>query len=184
MSLQAIGSIFVLFLFMPRLLLVSSYYSRINLLVKSNKLYMSTPSSFRGGYFDLPLFAVVGASTNRDKFGNKVLRCYQQHGKNVIPISKREAIIESLPCTQSLTALSSSQVDLDMSKVGVSIITPPGATALILKEGVAVGCRHFYLQPGTVDQIVQELISSDEFVNAGVKVIQGCVLVDLGFSDM
>lgn len=24
-----------------------------------------------------PVFAVVGASTNRDKYGNKVLRCYQ-----------------------------------------------------------------------------------------------------------
>ncbi|NTW85299.1 MAG: CoA-binding protein, partial [Holophagaceae bacterium] len=25
-------------------------------------------------------FAVVGASVDRSKYGNKVLRCYQQHG--------------------------------------------------------------------------------------------------------
>jgi predicted CoA-binding protein len=30
-------------------------------------------------------FAVVGASTDRYKYGNKVLRCYQQHGRKVCP---------------------------------------------------------------------------------------------------
>lgn len=139
-------------------------------------------STFRDGFFDLPTFAVVGASADRDKFGNKVLRCYKQHGKNAIPISKRQTTIENLPCKESLTALAT-ELGGDMSRVGVSIITPPGATALIMKEGVAVGCRHFYLQPGTADASVRELISSKEFVDAGVKTIQGCVLVDLGFSD-
>lgn len=140
-------------------------------------------SSFRNGFFDLPMFAVVGASADRDKFGNKVLRCYKQHGKQAIPISKRQANIESLPCKESLTALST-QHDVDMAQVGVSIITPPGVTAMILQEGVSLGCRHFYLQPGTADATVRELIESEDFVQKGVKVIQGCVLVDLGFSDI
>ena len=30
-------------------------------------------------------FAVVGASANRDKYGNKILRCYLQHGRQAIP---------------------------------------------------------------------------------------------------
>ena len=30
-------------------------------------------------------WAVVGASSDRDKYGNKVLRCYQQHGLEVSP---------------------------------------------------------------------------------------------------
>ena len=32
-----------------------------------------------------PAFGVVGASTNRHKFGNKVLRCYLQHGRTSHP---------------------------------------------------------------------------------------------------
>ena len=34
-------------------------------------------------------FAVVGASVDRSKYGNKVLRCYQQHGREVYPINAR-----------------------------------------------------------------------------------------------
>ena len=41
-------------------------------------------------------FAVVGASTNRDKYGNKVLRCYQQAGRSVVPVNPRATEIEGL----------------------------------------------------------------------------------------
>ena len=34
-----------------------------------------------------PSFAVAGASTNRDKYGNKVVRVYQQNDKPVYPIN-------------------------------------------------------------------------------------------------
>ena len=50
-------------------------------------------------------FAVVGASSNRDKYGNKVLRCYLQHGKTVYPINPREKVIEGLPVLSSLNDL-------------------------------------------------------------------------------
>jgi predicted CoA-binding protein len=33
-----------------------------------------------------PKFAVIGASTSRTKYGNKVLRWYQTHGLTVIPV--------------------------------------------------------------------------------------------------
>ena len=46
-------------------------------------------------------YAVAGASTNRDKYGNKVLRCYQQNNKQVTPINPRAETIEGLPlCLQ------------------------------------------------------------------------------------
>src|ERR1043165_3649266 len=39
-------------------------------------------------------FAVAGASSDRAKFGNKVLRCYQQAGRKVYAIHPRETLIE------------------------------------------------------------------------------------------
>ena len=189
MSIQKVVNFWLLFLCMSRSLLVPSYQTFfLNRIIRSNNartmsMQSSSATPIRDGFFNLPTFAVVGASTNRDKFGNKVLRCYKQHGKHAIPISKRETEIESIPCVSSLTALST-EIGVDMSRVGVSIITPPGATALILQEGVAVGCRHFYLQPGTADEDVRQLIASEEFKKAGVKAILGCVLVDLGFNDI
>ena len=41
-------------------------------------------------------FAVVGASPDRAKYGNKVLRCYRQHGLEAFPIHPREAEVEGL----------------------------------------------------------------------------------------
>ena len=45
-------------------------------------------------FFASEAFGVVGASANRDKYGNKVLRVYLQHGKKVIPVNPREQEIE------------------------------------------------------------------------------------------
>ena len=39
-------------------------------------------------------FAVVGASTDRSKYGNKVLRCYLQHGKQAYPINPKAQEVE------------------------------------------------------------------------------------------
>ena len=50
-------------------------------------------------------FAVVGASTDRSKYGNKVLRCYQQHGRTVYPINARAAEVEGLKAYASLADL-------------------------------------------------------------------------------
>lgn len=47
-------------------------------------------------FFSLPWKVVVGASSDRSKFGNKVLRCYQSHGHNVVPINKRQSVIEGI----------------------------------------------------------------------------------------
>jgi len=35
-------------------------------------------------FFQSKAFAVIGASSNREKYGNKVLRCYQQMIKKFI----------------------------------------------------------------------------------------------------
>ncbi|CAM9983885.1 unnamed protein product [Discosporangium mesarthrocarpum] len=64
-------------------------------------------------------FAVVGASANRAKFGNKVLRCYASQGKTVTPVNPREESIEEIKCVASLAELPKLQ------STGVSVVTPP-----------------------------------------------------------
>ncbi|CAN0500564.1 unnamed protein product, partial [Ectocarpus sp. 8 AP-2014] len=64
-------------------------------------------------------FAVVGASTNRSKFGNKVLRCYLWREKTVVPVNPREEEIEGKKCVKSLSDLP------DPQDVSVSVVTPP-----------------------------------------------------------
>jgi len=86
-------------------------------------------------------YAVVGASTNRDKFGNKVLRAYQRKGFKVYPINPREPEIEGLKAYVDLKSLPE-------TPRGVSIITPPPITEGIVREAADAGARFVWMQPG------------------------------------
>ncbi|KAG0053824.1 hypothetical protein BGZ83_000368 [Gryganskiella cystojenkinii] len=90
-------------------------------------------------------FAVVGASTNRAKFGNKILRwqVYIDNGYKAVPVNPRESIIEGQACVTSLSKLPG-----DPSEYHVSIITPPAATKSVLEEAHQIGISRVWLQPG------------------------------------
>src|SRR3989304_1793891 len=75
-------------------------------------------------------FAVVGASRDREKYGNKVLRAYLQNGLDAVPINPGGGEIEGLPSYPDLAALPE-PVD------GVSIITPPKVTERVVEQAVA-----------------------------------------------
>ena len=80
-------------------------------------------------------FAVVGASTDRTKFGNKVLRCYLQNGRHAIPINPRETIIEGVACVGGVA-------DLPPDVQSLSVITPPAVTERIVEEVIRKGVRN------------------------------------------
>ena len=118
-------------------------------------------------------YAVAGASTNRDKYGNKVLRCYLQNNKQVTPINPRADTIEGLPCVASVA-------DLDDNVESLSIITPPKITTEVVKQAIAKGIKNVWMQPGA---------ESDEAValcrDNGINVIAdgSCLLVVLHYHE-
>jgi len=97
-------------------------------------------------FFNLhKLFAVVGASTDRTKFGNKVLRCYQKRGYPCFPINAKSPEIEGLKTHATLTALHATLVPpMQMKDMGISIITGPAITDGIIREAYQV-CMRFTL---------------------------------------
>lgn len=118
-----------------------------------------------------PVFAVAGASTNREKYGNMVVRCYQQQGKEVIPVHPLEKEIEGLTCVASVT-------DLPPAVKSLSIITPPSVTEKVVAAAIAHGIQNIWMQPGAESQTAVDLCRAH-----GVNVIAdgSCVLVVLGF---
>src|SRR5204862_5548914 len=46
--------------------------------------------------------AVIGASSDRRKFGNKAFRAFQQEGHHVIPINPNEPTVEGVPTYASV----------------------------------------------------------------------------------
>ena len=118
-------------------------------------------------------FAVVGASTNRAKYGNKILRCYQQHERRAIPINPRATRIEGLEVSPSLSLVSE-------HIHGVSIITPPHVTEQIMDEVIELGIEHVWIQPGAESTRALERARA-----AGLNCIAGgaCLLVVLGYRE-
>lgn len=86
-------------------------------------------------------YAVVGASSDRAKFGNRVLRAYQHKGWKVYPVNPREPTIEGLTAYPDLKSLPE-------APRGVSIITPPAVTERIVAEAADAGARFVWMQPG------------------------------------
>ncbi|KAJ1952875.1 hypothetical protein GGI12_006137, partial [Dipsacomyces acuminosporus] len=86
-------------------------------------------------------------SADRSKFGNKVLRWYMDNGLAVIPINPKTSEIEGLKCSKSLTELKAS-ID-DLSRVSVSVITPPGVSQSVIEEAAQLGIKNLWFQPGS-----------------------------------
>ncbi len=118
-------------------------------------------------------FAVVGASRDRAKYGNKVLRAYLQNDLEVVPVNPNSQEIEGRRSFPDLKSLPDS-VD------GVSIITPPDVTEQVVEQAVELGIKNIWIQPGAEsEQAVEHAEQS------GVNVIAGgpCALVALGFRE-
>lgn len=118
-------------------------------------------------------FAVVGASKNREKYGNKVLRAYVQAGKRVYAINPRETEIEGLPCFPDLASLPE-------PVHGVSLVTPPAVTESVVAEAAAAGIKHVWMQPGAESDAAVQLAAQ-----RGLNTIAGgpCVLVILRYHE-
>ncbi len=119
------------------------------------------------------LFAVAGASTDRDKYGNKVLRAYQQKGYDVVPLNPKADSVEGVKAVASLH-------DIGRPVHGLSIVTPPAVTEKVVADAIELGIQHIWMQPGAESE---SAIAAAQ--QAGINVIHSgpCILVVMGFHD-
>jgi predicted CoA-binding protein len=114
-------------------------------------------------------YAVAGASRDRSKYGNRVLRAYLHHGRRAIPVNPHEPEVEGLATVPDVLALPE-------AVHGLSIITPPRVTERIVDQALEVGIRRIWMQPGA-----ESASAIARARAAGATVIAGgpCVLVEL-----
>ncbi|SHI98550.1 Predicted CoA-binding protein [Malonomonas rubra DSM 5091] len=120
-----------------------------------------------------PVIGVVGASSNPGKFGNKVLRCYLENNRKVVPVHPKEAEIEGLSCVASVA-------ELPDEVKSISVITPPQVTEKVVEMAATKGIENVWMQPGAESPAAVEFCREK-----GINVIYGgtCVLVELGFGN-
>ena len=118
-----------------------------------------------------PTVAVLGASSDRAKFGNKAVRAHLAQGYDVYPVNPRGGEIEGLPAYERLADVPAEHLQR------ISVYLPPKVTLSLLEEIAAKGCDELWLNPGS---------ESDELVaragSLGLNVVQACSIVAIGVS--
>jgi len=116
-----------------------------------------------------PTVAVVGASADRSKFGNKAVRAHLQQGYEVFPVNPKGGQIEGLTVYRNLAEIPTEHLSR------VSMYVPPGVGSGILGEIVAKGCDEFWLNPGSEsDDLVEQARQM------GLDPIIACSVVNIG----
>jgi predicted CoA-binding protein len=114
--------------------------------------------------------AIIGASNDRNKYGNKAVRAFLQQGFTVYPVNPNEKQVEGLPAYKSIR-------DVPVRPQMVSLYVPPPVVEKLLPEIAAKGCDELWMNPGT---------ESDKGVaeaeRLGLNVIQACSIVAVGVS--
>ncbi|MBV8199005.1 MAG: CoA-binding protein [Acidobacteria bacterium] len=145
--------------------------------------------------------AVLGASADRHKFGNKCVRAYRDAGYRVFPVNPAEREIEGLPVCRTLA-----EVPAPIDRI--SVYLPPALTLSLLpaiaraagaagaggaggvaglaglvgapgdggaKGAAATGATEVWFNPGSADGGVLA-----EARRLGIAVRPGCSIVDIG----
>ena len=118
-------------------------------------------------------FGVVGASDDRSKYGNKVLRCYLQNKKTAIPVNPKVAIVEGVAAVASVA-------DLPDSVTSISVITPPAVTEKVVEAAIARGITSIWMQPGAESEAA---VAACRAAGANVIADHSCLLVVLGYRE-
>lgn len=114
--------------------------------------------------------AIIGASTDPTKFGNKAVRAFQRQGYTVYPVNPKESTIEGLTCYASIR-------NVPERPHKVSVYLPPPVLLKVLPDIAARGCDELWLNPGTESD---EVLAAAE--KLGLNVVQACSIVAIGLS--
>ena len=114
--------------------------------------------------------AIVGASSDRRKFGNKALRAFQAEGYRVVPINPNEPTVEGISTFSSVLDVPG---PIDMATVYVQ----PEVTLGLLDEFERKEIPEIWVNPGAENDEVMA-----EARRRGMKVIFACSIVGIGRS--
>jgi uncharacterized protein len=114
--------------------------------------------------------AILGASNDRAKYGNKAVRAFVQQGYTVHPVNPKESQVEGLPAFKSI-------LDVPGRPQMISVYLPPPVLLKVLPDIATKGCDELWLNPGTESE---EVLA--EAARLKLNVIQACSIVGVGVS--
>ncbi len=118
----------------------------------------------------MPTVAVIGASNDRNKYGNKSLRAHLSEDYTVFPVNPNADNVEGLRAYASVA-------DIPGPVDRVTVYVPPEVGIELLPDIADKSPAELFLNPGA---------ESDELIEKarelGLEPIQACSITDLGHS--
>ncbi|MGD9048608.1 MAG: CoA-binding protein [Anaerolineae bacterium] len=112
------------------------------------------------------VWAVVGASEDRSKFGNRIFRDLRDAGYTVYPVNPKGGELEGAKVYPSLAALPQPPEVIDL-------VVPPAVTEQVVKEAHALGLTRVWMQPGAESEAAIAFCQEQ-----GIQVVHGaCAMV-------
>ena len=113
------------------------------------------------------IWAIVGASNDRAKFGNRIYRDLRAAGYRVYPVNPNVTAVEGDRAYARLQ-------DLPETPAVVDVVVPSRVGHQILDDATEVGARYFWLQPGAESR---DLVDAAQAT--GINVIHNrCAMVE------
>ncbi|HIJ64922.1 MAG TPA: CoA-binding protein [Candidatus Hydrogenedentes bacterium] len=112
--------------------------------------------------------AIIGASNDRRKYGNKAVRAFAEGGWKVCPVNANEDEIEGLQCYRSIA-------DVPGPIDRVAMYVPPGVGKRLLPDIAARAPTEVFFNPGSEDE---NLLRTAKIL--GLNTVQACSIVDIG----
>ncbi len=116
----------------------------------------------------MPTVAIVGASQDRSKYGNKAVRAYHDAGWEVYPVNLHASDIEGIPAVAHLR-------DIAASIDRVALYLPPVVGVTVIEEIARAHPREVFFNPGSASD---DLIAKAK--SLGINPVQACAIVDIG----
>ena len=112
-------------------------------------------------------FAVVGASSNEEKYGNIIFKFLVKKGYKVYPVNPRLDMLDGIKAYPNLGSIPE-KVDV------IDIVVPPKMTEEVVKECKKLGLTRVWIQPGAESEEAVRYCKEN-----GISVVYGvCVMMN------
>ena len=112
--------------------------------------------------------ALVGASNDKSKFGNRIYRDLRSKGYNVVPINPKDEKIEGDKAYTSI------QMMEELPDI-VNLVVPPPIAMKVAQNAVELGVEYLWFQPGSESDELENWLRDID----GIKyLINACIMVE------
>ena len=112
--------------------------------------------------------ALIGASNDPSKFGNRIYRNLRNKGYNIIPINPKEKKIEGDKAYASIDMMN------NLPDI-INFVVPPQIAIKVAQKAIDLGITHLWFQPGSESDELEELLRKNHDIK---YLINSCIMVE------